>query len=129
VLEQNESVINLMIKSAEIGYTYNQAELSRIYKAQAELYNIQNMQLMTRNDIKQLNIEINTLIYADKAAVYDIDTNYTIYNYDVMPADTIAPATRSDVQTIEQSMHLLELKKKILNRVKENLSSVFSMRT
>jgi cobalt-zinc-cadmium efflux system outer membrane protein len=113
VLEQNESVISLMIKSAEIGYTYNQTALNRIYKAQAELYNIQNMQLMARNDIRQMNVEINTLTYGDKEALYDIDTNYSILNYDLIPVDTIIPASKSNVRSIEQSIRLLDLKRNL----------------
>ncbi|MBX9852551.1 MAG: TolC family protein [Cytophagaceae bacterium] len=111
VLEESEELLKLMIKSGEINYTYNQGGLSRIYKAQSELYNIQNMQIMARNEIRQMNIELNTLMNIEKSIVYKIDTSYTIAEYDVLPVDTTAIASnRSDIRNIEESIKLNTLR-------------------
>lgn len=111
VLEESEELLNLMIKSGEINYTYNQGVLSRIYKAKSELYNIQNMQIMTRNEIRQMNIELNTLMNIDKSTVYNIDTSYAITDYDLLPLDTSAlVSNRSDIRNIEESVKLNTLR-------------------
>jgi cobalt-zinc-cadmium efflux system outer membrane protein len=112
VLQESEVLLNLMIKSAEIGYTYNQNQLSRVYKAKSELYDLQNMQIMLRNDIRQMNISLNTMMNIDKGTVFDIDTNYIIANYDLLPIDTAAiNQNRSDIKNIQESVRLTGLKK------------------
>jgi cobalt-zinc-cadmium efflux system outer membrane protein len=112
VLKISEGLMNLMVKSAEIGYTYNQNQLSRIYKAKSELYNIQNMLLMTENEIKQMNIALNTMMNIEKTKVFEVDTNYTIQNYEDLPIDTLQLRTgRSDIRNIDASVKLFSLKK------------------
>lgn len=112
VLKQSEELMNLMIRSGEIGYTYNQNQLSRIYKARSELYSIQNMIIMTESEIKQMNIGLNTMMNIDKSTVFDIDTTYVIENYDVLPIDTSAiKANRSDIKNIDETIKLYGLRK------------------
>jgi outer membrane protein TolC len=114
VLIESEALIDLMIRSAEIGYTYNQNQLSRIYKAKSELYNIQNMIIMTRNEIRQMNIGLNTMMNIDKTTIFEVDTNYRIENYDILPIDTnLIRANRSDVKNIDESVKLYALKNKL----------------
>lgn len=112
VLKESESLMNLMIKSGEIGYTYNQNQLSRIYKAKSELYTIQNMIIMTKNEIREMNIGLNTMMNIDKSTVFDVDTNYVIENYEVLPIDTSQiRVNRSDIRIIDESVKLYELKR------------------
>jgi outer membrane protein, heavy metal efflux system len=114
VLKESENLLNLMIKSAEIGYTYNQNPLSRIYKAKSELYSIQNMLIMTENMTQQINISLNTMMSIDKETVFDVDTNYVITNYDVLPNDTNSiSANRSDIKNIQESIRLFGLKREL----------------
>jgi outer membrane protein TolC len=114
VLIESEALIDLMIRSAEIGYTYNQNQLSRIYKAKSELYNIQNMIIMTRNEIRQMNIGLNTMMNIDKTTIFEVDTNYRIENYDILPIDkNLIRANRSDVKNIDESVKLYALKNKL----------------
>ncbi|MFL5729222.1 MAG: TolC family protein [Cytophagaceae bacterium] len=109
-LKESEEILNLMIRSAEIGYTYNQNLLSRVYKAKSELYTIQNMQIMVENEIKQMNVELNILMNINKELAYKIDTAYRIANYDLLPIDTTAlKANRSDIKNIDESIRLFNL--------------------
>jgi outer membrane protein, heavy metal efflux system len=112
VAVESEELLKLMIKSAEIGYTYNQNQLSRIYKAKSELYDLQNMQIMLKNEIRQMNISINTMLNLDKAYVFDIDTNYVIADYDLIPVDTMMiRSNRSDIKNIEETVRLYGLRR------------------
>ncbi len=114
VLRQSEDLMKVMIKSGEIGYTYNQNQLSRIYKANSELYNIQNMIIMLENEVKQMNIGLNTMMNKDKADVFDIDTTYVIENYDEMKIDTsLIKANRSDIRNIDATLMLYGLKRNL----------------
>jgi outer membrane protein, heavy metal efflux system len=111
VLKESESIINLMIRSGEIGYTYNQNQLNRIYKAKSELYNIKTMQLMLEGEMKQMNIGLNTMMNADKDFIFEPDTNYTVAAYDILPADSATVASaRSDIRYLNESIRLFELK-------------------
>jgi outer membrane protein, heavy metal efflux system len=114
VLKESESLMSLMIKSGEIGYTYNQNQLSRIYKAKSELYNIQNMIIMTENEIREMNIGLNTMMNINKSIVFDVDTNYAIENYELLPIDTsLISANRSDIKNINESIKLFGLKREL----------------
>ena len=111
VLEESERLITLMITSGEINYTYNQGMLGRIYKAKSELYNLQNTEIVNRNEIRQKNIRVNTLMNISKEAVYTIDTTYVIYNYEKIEIDTAAlEKNRSDLRNIDESIKLFRLK-------------------
>jgi outer membrane protein, heavy metal efflux system len=120
VLKESENLMNLMIKSGEIGYTYNQNQLNRIYKARSELYSIQNMIIMTESEIRQMNIGLNTMMNQDKSIVFDIDTTFTLENYEALPVDTnMVRANRSDIRIIDESVKLFGLKRELeLNKRK-----------
>ena len=62
LLEQNEKLLDFMIKNAEIRYKNGLEKISAYYKAKAALGNMQNMRLMFENDIKEKRIRINTLM-------------------------------------------------------------------
>lgn len=112
VLKDSENLIRLMIRSGEIGYTYNQNQLSRIYKAQSELYSIQNMIVMTENEIRQMNIGLNTLMNREKSIRFEVDTNYVIADYEKVPVDTSAlKENRSDIRNIDEALKLFSLRK------------------
>ena len=53
VLQENERIIELMLKLARIRYPYNQGSLGNIYKAEGRLHEVRNMLLMTAADIEE----------------------------------------------------------------------------
>src|SRR5688500_13058281 len=58
VLDENERIMDLMLKLARIRYPYNQGSLGNVYKAEGRLNEGQNMKLMTRSDIEQTSIRL-----------------------------------------------------------------------
>jgi outer membrane protein TolC len=54
VLDENEKILEFMIKNAEVRYKHGQEKLSAYYKAKASLGNVQNMRIMLENDALQL---------------------------------------------------------------------------
>jgi outer membrane protein TolC len=111
VLAQNEKLLNFMIKNAEIRYKNGMEKISAYYKAKAALGNVQNMQLMFENDIKEKRIRINTLMGRNAMAELGIDTSYQLDDYATLVFDsTLLYSSRSDLKSIDQEINLTWLK-------------------
>ncbi len=118
VLREGESIMNMMIQSAEAHYTYNKEKLNTIYKAKAQLADIQNRILMTENEMQQKGVALNTLMNRDKNLSFDVDTSYQIKNYEITKIDTTRiQQSRSDLKSIDRSAEILKLKQ-TMERVK-----------
>ncbi len=111
ILDDNEKLLNYMIQSAEIRYKNGLEKINAYYKAKAALSNVQNMRIMLENEIKQRKYNINTLMYRDKTIEFDVDTSYTVKDYQHIVFDTTLFVTnRSDIRAIEKEMYVNVLK-------------------
>lgn len=114
VLEQDQKVLEFMIKDAELRYKNNLGKISAYYKAKAALGNIETMKISMTNEIVQKRIAINTLMDRDKNTAFDIDTTYTIQDYSTLQFDsTVFINSRSDVKAIEREIQLTGLQQDI----------------
>lgn len=115
VLDQNEIVLNFMIKNAEIRYKNGLGKISAYYKAKASLGSLYSMRLMLQNEIKQRRILLNTLKNTlDKNAEFDIDTSYTIKDYPTPLFDTASLiSNRNDIRAIERQVDLTFLQQNL----------------
>jgi outer membrane protein TolC len=110
-LEQNERLLNFMIKNAEIRYKNGLEKISAYYKAKAALGNVQNMRLMYENDMIQKRIGINTLMSRNTFIEFDIDTTYRLNDYSALTFDsTLFYNSRSDLRAIDKDINLTRLK-------------------
>lgn len=113
-INENENLLNFMIKNAEIRYKYGQEKLSAYYKAKAASGNLQNMRLMLENQIKQKQVALNTLMNRDKLTSFDIDTAYQIKNYSIAPFDSVnAISERSDIKAVEKEIQVTLLQQEM----------------
>jgi len=111
ILEQNEKLLDFMIKNAEIRYKNGLEKISAYYKAKAALGNVQNMRLMFENDIKEKRIAINTLMGRNVMTAFDIDTTYELKDYSTLIFDsTLFYANRSDLKAVDKDINLTWLK-------------------
>ena len=111
ILEQNEKILDFMIKNAEIRYKNGMGKISAYYKAKAALGNVQNMQLMFANDIKEKRIRINALMGRNAMTDFDIDTSYQLNDYSAIVFDsTLFYSNRSDLKAIDKDISLTYLK-------------------
>ncbi len=111
VLEQNEKLLDFMIKNTEIRYKNGLEKISAYYKAKAALGNIKNMQLMFENDIKEKRIRINSLMGRNAMTDFDIDTSYQINDYaSVIFDSTLFYNNRSDLKAIDRDISITILK-------------------
>ncbi len=111
ILEQNEKLLDFMIKNAEIRYKNGLEKISAYYKAKAALGNVQNMRLMYENDIKEKRIRINTVMGRNAMTAFDIDTTYQLQDYSFVIFDsTLFYTNRSDLKAIDKDINLTWLK-------------------
>jgi outer membrane protein TolC len=111
-LEENERVLNFMIKDAEIRYRNGLDKLSAYYKAKAELGNIMSMKLELENEINQQRIGLNTLMNRNKLEIFDVDTTYIIKDYQSLPTDSGHLGNRSEIKAIDKDLQLTGLQQK-----------------
>lgn len=111
IANDNLLLLEYMIKSMEIRYQYNMDKLPTYYKAKSQYSGLQSMLVMLQNNISQKRIVLNTLMARDKSAAFEIDPTYTLNEFDLMESDsTSISQNRSDVQAIEKTMELNQLK-------------------
>lgn len=126
IIEQNEKLLDFMIKNAEIRYKNGLGKISAYYKAKAALGNVQNMRLMFENDIKEKRIRINALMGRNALLVFDIDTTYRINDYSTIVFDSILfYSSRSDLKSIDKEINLTWLKQET---EKQSLKPQFGIR-
>src|ERR1035437_2569127 len=110
VLVQTDSLLNYIVQVSQIRYTYNKEKINNIYKAQADLYELRNMETMLLGDMKMKNVELNTLMNLNKSNVFDVDTLLLARNYELQLPDTALISTsRSDIKQFDASISLIKL--------------------
>jgi cobalt-zinc-cadmium efflux system outer membrane protein len=110
LLQQTQSLLEYMLKDANIRLTYGKEKLPNIYKAKADLYELDNTREQLNNEISQKNIMLNTLMNRDKQTAFTVDTNYVVKGYETMITDTSTLAnSRSDIKGISRNIELQQL--------------------
>jgi len=111
ILQENEKILDFMIRNAEIRYKNGLEKISAYYKAKAALGDVKNMQLMFENDVKEKRIRINALMGRNAMIYFDIDTAYAINDYSAIVFDsTFFYTNRSDLKSLDREMNLTVLK-------------------
>ena len=126
ILEQNEKLLNFMIKNAEIRYKNGLEKISAYYKAKAALGNLLNMRLMFENDIREKFVRLNVLMGKTEVRVFEIDTAYVLKDYAGIVFDsTLFYNKRSDIKAIDKDINLIHLKQET---EKQSLRPQFGLR-
>lgn len=111
VLNENEKILEFMIKNAEIRYKNGLEKISAYYKAKAALGNIQNMRVMLENESIQRRITLNTLMFRDKDSAFTIDTVLLIKDFSIFVFDSsMFAASRTDIRAIDREIVTNQLK-------------------
>lgn len=111
ILSENESILDFMIKNAELRYKNGMEKISAYYKAKAALGDVKNMQLMFESDINEKRIRLNALMGRNAMTAFDIDTTFSLSNYASLVFDsTLFYNNRSDLKALDQQMNLTWLK-------------------
>ncbi|MBS4043702.1 MAG: TolC family protein [Chitinophagaceae bacterium] len=112
VLDENDKLLKFMMQSAEIRYKNGLGKISAYYKAKAALANVENMQLMLRNEINQKRIAINTVMNRSTETTFTVDTNYVWYNFNRAMFDSVSlMKQRSDIKVLDRSIEVNKLER------------------
>jgi len=116
ILQSTQSLFEYMLKDANIRLTYGKEKLSNIYKAKADLFELDNIREQLNNDIRQKNILLNTLMNRSQQAGFLVDTTVVIRDYEAAITDTAAlAASRSDIKSINRNIELQQLNAQVEN--------------
>lgn len=114
LIENTRSLLTYMLKSANIRLTYGKEKLNNIYKAKAELYELDNSREKFGNDLQQQRILLNILMNRDKQVDFKVDTTLLIKDDYAAVTDTSELAMRrSDIRGIGQNISLQALNAKM----------------
>ncbi len=126
IIENNEKLLDFMIKNAEIRYKYGLEKISAYYKAKAAQGKLINMQMMFESDIQEKRIRLNALMGRNGLTEIDIDTTYQIIDYSSIVFDsTLFYVNRSDLKAIDKDITLTWLKQET---EKQSLKPQFGIR-
>ena len=110
VLEKNEEILAMMKKVEEVRYPFNQAPLSRIYRAEAEIEKNRNMLLMQAGEIERAEATLNALMNRDGSIEFRIDTTYRPHFVPLARYDTLSlAADRSDIARMNAEIQTMRL--------------------
>ena len=114
VLDENQKLLEFMLKNAELRYQNNLGKVGAYYKVKASLGNLEKVRIQLDNEIMQKRILLNTLMNRDKTTGFDIDTLFESRNYDNLITDSSSLANkRSDIRAIEKDIQLTALQKEM----------------
>lgn len=110
ILQETDSLLNYLVNVANIRYTYNKEKLNNIYKSQAELFQLRNMETMILSDMEMIKIDLRTLMNLDKNSPIQLDTLIVPKYYELKLSDTTLVSTsRSDIKQFKESISLIRL--------------------
>ena len=110
LIAENRELLKLFINISESRYTYNQADLSTIFKAKAKLKELNNMETMAKAEVTESNIGLNTLLNLPTETPFTIDTVVVLNNYDaIMLVQDTSSVQRSDITSMTSSIRSMEL--------------------
>jgi cobalt-zinc-cadmium efflux system outer membrane protein len=105
ILLENQRILQLAKKLADIRYPYQRGSLGSIYKAQGRLEELTNMLLMNENNTALKRIGLNTLMNQPKTDVFQIDTTYRLEEPNqTLPTTEEIGEARSDIQRIDRQI-------------------------
>lgn len=115
VLAENERIIELMVKISRIRYPYNQGSLGNIYKAEARLHEVKNMQTMTLGDIEEKRFRLKGLMNLPHDMPMAVDTTTQIsFESNALMYDTAALSNlRSDVKQINKTIDVMRFNQQV----------------
>lgn len=114
IIEDSKELLNLLISTSEARYSYDQSQLSTIYKAKARLAELNNMLLMLNGLIAESNIGLNTLMIRDLNTSFEIDTSIIPSFYAAGIVDTGVISLRSDITAVSSYIQSMRLEQKVM---------------
>lgn len=107
---ENKRIMTYMLKLARIRYPYGQTSLGSVYKAEARLLEVENMEEMARNAIGQQQVQLNMLMNRPPGSPLAIATDVALPVAVALAVDTAALSdTRSDLRQLDKTIASMRL--------------------
>ncbi|QEC69705.1 hypothetical protein FRZ67_21270 [Panacibacter ginsenosidivorans] len=110
VIKEYRDLLNMLIKTAKDKYAFNQADLPTIFKAEASLSELGNMETMLFSQIAESNIGLNTLMSRDVNTPFFIDSLLTPKDYssEYLIALDSSQLLRNDILAVESRIRSMK---------------------
>ncbi|MEO7992668.1 MAG: TolC family protein [Chryseolinea sp.] len=110
LIGESGELLHLFITISESRYTYNQSDLSTIFKAKGKLKELNNMEIMAKAEVTESNIGLNTLMNLPTDTPILLDTSVVLKNYDsILHVQDTASLQRSDITSMNSNIRSMEL--------------------
>jgi len=111
LIKEYRELLKMLIKTAKDKYAYNQADLPTIFKAEASLSELGNMETMLFSQIAESNIGLNTLMNRDVNTHFFIDTLLTPKDYssDYLLTLDSSQLLRNDILSMQSRIQSMKL--------------------
>ncbi len=124
ILKESESLLDMLIATAEARYAVNQSDLSTIFKAKARRTELTNMEAMFNAQIAEGSIGLNTLMNRSVNSPFTIDTMIVLRNFsDSVSFENIL--NRSDLLAVDAQIYSMRQEQ---NYMKTSLKPDFGIR-
>lgn len=110
IVKEYRDFLNMLIKTAKDKYVYNQADLPTIFKAEASLSELGNMETMLFSQIAESSIGLNTLMNRDVNTPFFVDTLLTPKDYssEYLLALDSSQLLRNDILAVESRIRSMK---------------------
>lgn len=110
LVSEYEELLKMLIKTAKDKYVYNQSDLPSIFKAEASLSELKNMETMLLSQVAESTIGINTLLSKDVNTPFAIDTllQPTDYQAELLNINDTTFLNRSDILAVESRIRSMQ---------------------
>ncbi len=110
IVKEYRDFLNMLIKTAKDKYAYNQADLPTIFKAEASLNELGNMETMLFSQIAESNIGLNTLMNRDVNTPFFVDTLLAPKDYssELLLALDSSQLLRNDILAVESRIRSMK---------------------
>jgi cobalt-zinc-cadmium efflux system outer membrane protein len=114
IIREYRELLQMLIKTAKDKYAYNQSDLPTIFKAEASLSELGNMETMLFSQIAETNIGINTLLNRDVNTPFFIDTLLAPKDYsnEYLLALDSSQLLRNDILAVESRIRSMKFNQK-----------------
>jgi len=112
ILDENEHLLDFMKQSAEIRFKNGLGKISAYYKVEAALARLQKERIDLDNQIEQIHIALNTLMYRQSTTSLSIDSSYEWVSFPSTISDSSTlMGSRSDIAVINQQIQVNQLER------------------
>ncbi|MFN0176677.1 MAG: TolC family protein, partial [Saprospiraceae bacterium] len=110
LVQENRELLNMLIKTSEAKYPYNQSDLGNIFKAKAKIEELKNMETMLLATIAESTIGLNTLMNRDVNTNFSIDTTVVLKTYNIgLPFAADSVLRRNDIMAMQNTIESMRL--------------------